>query len=104
LQKSIIVKAVVINLFDILPKIYRSCQAKCPAGYPISGPYRLSGRISGIRLLDQPDIRPAGYPAKTESGASLININILQNKITGIFEKYFKENLVIRDIDILKNK
>jgi hypothetical protein len=28
-------------------------------------------RISGIRLLDELDIRPAGYPAKTVSGASL---------------------------------
>jgi hypothetical protein len=47
-----------------------SCQAKNPARYPEYGPYQLSGRISGIRLLDYPDIRPAGYPAKTEKTAS----------------------------------
>jgi hypothetical protein len=35
LQKSVIVKAVFINLFDILPKYI--CQAKYPAGYPLSG-------------------------------------------------------------------
>jgi hypothetical protein len=53
LQKSIIDKAVFINLFYILPKILLSGQ--------------VSGRISGIRPL--PDIRypaftgyPAGYP------------------------------------------
>jgi hypothetical protein len=37
---------------------------------------QISGRISGIQLLDWPDIRYpafglAGYPAKTVSGASL---------------------------------
>jgi hypothetical protein len=33
----VIVKAVFINLFDILPKIYGtgSCQAKYTAGYPV---------------------------------------------------------------------
>jgi hypothetical protein len=50
-----------------------SCQAKYPAGYPVSGSYR----ISGIRLLDNPDIRLAGYPAKTVSGASLLTSNYL---------------------------
>jgi hypothetical protein len=42
--KSKIVKAVFILIFD---QKY-SCQAKYPAGYPVSGPYW----ISGIRLLD----------------------------------------------------
>jgi hypothetical protein len=55
LQKAIIVKAVFINLFDILPKII-VCQAKYPAGYPVSGLHR----ISGIR--PSPDIRQKQYP------------------------------------------
>ena len=47
------------------------------AGYPDnrkSGirPYRISGLKAGIRLLEKPDIRPAGYPAKSVSGASLL--------------------------------
>jgi hypothetical protein len=53
-----------------------SCQAKYPGGYPALTGYPVSGflirLISGIRLFDYPDIRPAGYPAKTVSGASLI--------------------------------
>jgi hypothetical protein len=38
----------------------------------VSGPYRISSWISGIPLFDEPDIRLAGYPVKTISGASLI--------------------------------
>jgi hypothetical protein len=64
LMFAIIVKAVFIHF--IFYQKY-SCQAKYPAGYPVSGPYQ----ISGIRLLDKPDIRPVGYPAKTVSDASL---------------------------------
>jgi hypothetical protein len=55
--KSKIVKAVFILIFD---QKY-SCQAKYPAGYPVSGPYWISGfwisRISG-----GPDIRQKQYP------------------------------------------
>jgi hypothetical protein len=40
-------------------------------------PCPISDRISGIRLLDNPDIRLAGYPAKTVSGASLLTSNYL---------------------------
>jgi hypothetical protein len=43
---------------------------------------RLPCRISGIRLLDWPDIRPAGYPAKTVSGASL---EIISHYKSGLF-------------------
>jgi hypothetical protein len=71
LQKYIIVKSVLNNLSYIYQKY--SCQAKYPSGYTVSGPYR----ISGIRLLDWPDIQPAGYPAKTVSGASLIAAYLL---------------------------
>jgi hypothetical protein len=49
-----IVKAVLYILFDSWPKIYGSCQAKYPAGYPVSG-FRIS-RISG-----RPDIRQKQY-------------------------------------------
>jgi hypothetical protein len=39
-------------------------ELKNPAGYPISGLHRISGRISGIRLLDWPDIRQNQYPMR----------------------------------------
>jgi hypothetical protein len=53
----VIVKAVLINLFDILPKIFLVIT---PSIRPdVSGLYR----ISGIRLLDKPDIRQKQYPA-----------------------------------------
>jgi hypothetical protein len=45
--KSIIVKAI-IDLFDGVFYQKYSFQAEYPAGYPVSGPYR----ISGIRRLD----------------------------------------------------
>ena len=44
------------------------------AGYPVSGCCRISGRISGIRLLKLPDIRQAGYPVNSISGTSLVTI------------------------------
>jgi hypothetical protein len=52
---TVIVKPAFINLFDILPKIYGSCQAKYPAGFPVFGFW--INRISG-----QPDIRQKQYP------------------------------------------
>jgi hypothetical protein len=70
LQKSIIIKAVFINLFDIFLKnivaklrIRPDIRYLALTGYPVSGLYR----ISGIRPL--PDIRYpafgiAGYPEK----------------------------------------
>jgi hypothetical protein len=65
--KTIIVKFFLKKkLSCVLPKIY--LQEKYPVGYPVSG----LNRISGIRLLNLPDIRPAGYPAKTVSDASLL--------------------------------
>jgi hypothetical protein len=61
-----------------------NCQARYPVGNPASGPYRksgwisspyrISGWISGIRLdIRYPAFGLAGCPAKTVSGASLIN-------------------------------
>jgi hypothetical protein len=52
------------NCESFLNKIYfvfyqkYICQDKYPAGYPVSGPNWISGRISGI----QPDIRQKQYP------------------------------------------
>jgi hypothetical protein len=50
-------------------------------------PHQISGRISVIRLSDLLDIRPAGYPVKSASAASLEirkrlqdNINLRVNK------------------------
>jgi hypothetical protein len=78
-----------LSIYLIFDQKY-SCQAKYlagyrypaltgyPAGYPVSG-FWIS-RISGIRLLDKPDIRPTGYPTKTVSGASLYflsNLNVV---------------------------
>jgi len=37
----------------------------------------LSCRISGIRLLDLPDIRQAGYPANSVSGTSLLDTCVI---------------------------
>jgi hypothetical protein len=36
-----------------------------------------SGGISGIRLLESPVFRPAGYPAKSVSGESLISMSFV---------------------------
>jgi hypothetical protein len=54
-----------------MPSIRPDIRYPAITGYPVSGFW--IGRISGIRLLDQPDLRPAGYPAKTVSGASLVH-------------------------------
>ena len=35
-----------------------------------------NSRMSGIRLLNYPNISPAGYPAKSVSGASLYEIPV----------------------------
>jgi hypothetical protein len=61
--KCVIVKAVFINLFDILPQVLLSSQ--------VSGPYWI-GIGPDIRY---PAFQLAGYPAKTVpvSGASLTN-------------------------------
>jgi hypothetical protein len=44
------------NYFVFYQKYTGGCQNKYPAGYPVTCPYR----TSGIRLLDELDIRPVG--------------------------------------------
>jgi hypothetical protein len=51
-------------LLFIYKKKKKNCQPKYPDGYPV---------LLGIRLLDLPYIRSAGYPAKTVSSAFLID-------------------------------
>jgi hypothetical protein len=60
LQKSIVVKAVFINLFDIFTKN----KVVKPSIRPDIQDPPLPDTVSGIRLFDYPKIRPAGYPAK----------------------------------------
>jgi hypothetical protein len=78
------------------------CQDKYPAGYLVSGPNRISGQISGIRLMDKPDIQLAGYPAKTVSGASLYIIFVFPIQIRFTVSKSInKTNLAIKDKDTM---
>jgi hypothetical protein len=79
LLKTIIVKAflkkiilyftknIIVKNYRIRPDIRYPAITGYPAGYSVSG-FWIS-RISG-----RPDIRQAGYPAKTVSGASLSEI------------------------------
>ena len=66
--------------------------ARYPTGYPVSGH---AYQISGIRFLDQLDIRPAGYPSKAVSGAS---ITIRRKSYLG------KHLLTAPDIGFCQNK
>jgi hypothetical protein len=65
-----IVKSVFINLFDILPKMYRTVVVKPSIRPDIRYP-ALTG-YPAFELAGYPAFELAGYPAKTVSGASLV--------------------------------